>query len=85
MLPTFALTLSRGDTVVDRGVGANVLKSPALALAHLARVLADLPQFPPLAAGEIVTTGRARDGGEPRSAGRHAADLRADARRAATP
>jgi 2-keto-4-pentenoate hydratase len=61
MLPTFTLTLSRGDTVIDRGVGANVLKSPALALAHLARVLADLPQFPPLAAGEIVTTGTITD------------------------
>ena len=60
-LPAFALTLSRGNTVVDRGVGANVLKSPALALAHLARVLADLPQFPPLAAGEIVTTGTITD------------------------
>jgi 2-keto-4-pentenoate hydratase len=61
MLPTFALTLSRGDTVIDRGVGANVLKSPALALAHLARVLAAQPQFPPLAAGEIVTTGTITD------------------------
>jgi 2-oxo-3-hexenedioate decarboxylase len=61
MLPVFAVTLSRGDTVVDRGVGANVLKSPALALAHLARVLAELPQFPPLVAGEIVTTGTLTD------------------------
>jgi 2-oxo-3-hexenedioate decarboxylase len=61
MLPTFALTLSRGGTVVDRGVGANVLKSPALALAHLARVLADLPKFRPLAEGEMVTTGTITD------------------------
>jgi 2-oxo-3-hexenedioate decarboxylase len=61
MLPGFAVTLSRGDTVIDRGVGANVLKSPALALAHLARVLAELPQFPPLIAGEIVTTGTITD------------------------
>jgi len=61
LLPTFGLTLSRGNTVVDRGVGANVLKSPALALAHLARVLAGLPKFPPLAAGEIVTTGTITD------------------------
>jgi len=60
-LPTFALALRRGDTVIDRGVGANVLDSPALALAHLARVLADQPQFPPLAAGEIVTTGTITD------------------------
>ncbi len=61
MLPAFGLTLSRGETVIDRGVGANVLESPALALAHLARVLAALPQFPPLAAGEIVTTGTITD------------------------
>jgi 2-oxo-3-hexenedioate decarboxylase len=60
-LPAFALTLARGDTVMERGVGANVLKSPALALAHLARVLAGLPKFPPLAAGEIVTTGTITD------------------------
>jgi len=45
MLPIFELTLSRGDTVIDRGVGANVLKSPALALAHLARVLATCRNF----------------------------------------
>jgi 2-oxo-3-hexenedioate decarboxylase len=60
-LPTFAVTLSRGDTIVDRGVGANVLDSPALALRHLARLLATQPEFPPLAAGEIVTTGTVTD------------------------
>jgi len=41
----------------DRGAGANVLGSPLAALAHLLRVLAQLPAMPPLAAGEIVTTG----------------------------
>ena len=61
MLPEFELTLRRGDAVVDRGSGANVLGSPALALAHLANVLAIQPQFPPLAAGEIVTTGTVTD------------------------
>ena len=60
-LPTFSLTLKRGDEVIDEGVGANVLDSPALALAHLARVLARQPQFPALAAGEIVTTGTITD------------------------
>jgi len=60
-LPAFRLTLSRGDKIIDRGVGANVLKSPALALAHLVRVLAGLPKFPPLVAGEIVTTGTITD------------------------
>ncbi len=60
-LPTFTLTLRRGRTIVDRGVGANVLGSPALALVHLARVLATQPQFPPLEGGEIVTTGTVTD------------------------
>ena len=60
-LPTFALTLRKGEKVVDRGIGANVLGSPALALAHLSRVLAGQPQFAPLAAGEIVTTGTVTD------------------------
>ena len=55
------MTLSRGDAVIDRGVGANVLDSPALALGHLARLLADQPQAPQLAAGEIVTTGTITD------------------------
>ncbi len=60
-LPTFGLTLRKGDAVMDRGIGANVLDSPALALAHLARVLGRQPQFAPLAAGEIVTTGTLTD------------------------
>ncbi|GAB4372901.1 MAG: fumarylacetoacetate hydrolase family protein [Kiloniellaceae bacterium] len=60
-LPAFTATLSKGDSVVDRGTGANVLDSPALALATLARVLAGQPQMPPLAAGELVTTGTLTD------------------------
>jgi len=60
-LPSFELTLRRGDDVIDRGVGANVLGSPALALAHLAGVLAEQPAMPPLAAGEMVTTGTVTD------------------------
>ena len=60
-LSTFKLKLSRGDAVIDRGTGSNVLGSPALALGHLARLLADQPRFPPLAAGEIVTTGTITD------------------------
>jgi 2-oxo-3-hexenedioate decarboxylase len=50
-------TLSRDGAVADRGIGANALGHPALALAFLADVLAEQPQFEPLAAGEIVTTG----------------------------
>jgi 2-keto-4-pentenoate hydratase len=60
-LPGFALTLRREGESIDTGVGANVLDSPALALAHLARVLSGQPQFPRLAAGEIVTTGTITD------------------------
>ena len=60
-LPAFELTLSRRDTVIDRGIGSNVLGSPALALAHLARLLAEQPRSPSLAAGEIVTTGTITD------------------------
>ncbi|MFO1315846.1 MAG: fumarylacetoacetate hydrolase family protein [Burkholderiales bacterium] len=60
-LPRFELTLRHGDRVVDRGVGANVLDSPALALAHLARVLATQSAAAPLAAGEFVTTGTVTD------------------------
>jgi 2-oxo-3-hexenedioate decarboxylase len=51
------VTLSRNGEVRDRGVGANALGHPAAALAHLAAVLAGQPQFEPLAAGEIITTG----------------------------
>jgi 2-oxo-3-hexenedioate decarboxylase len=61
LLPGFQATLMRGETMIDRGVGANVLGSPALALAHLVRVLATQPRAPPLAAGEIVTTGTITD------------------------
>jgi 2-oxo-3-hexenedioate decarboxylase len=60
-LPGCQVTLSRGDAVVDRGVGSNVLDSPALALGYLARLLREQPQAPPLAAGEIVTTGTITD------------------------
>jgi 2-keto-4-pentenoate hydratase len=43
--------------MVDRGVGANVLGSPLLALAHLVDLLKRQPEAPPLRAGEIITTG----------------------------
>ena len=60
-LPIFELTLSRGSAEVDRGVGSNVLGGPLSALAYLGRVLAGQPNFEPLAAGEIVTTGTVTD------------------------
>ncbi|MEA3055162.1 MAG: hypothetical protein QOD30_594 [Actinomycetota bacterium] len=61
MLASFEVSLRRGDEVVDRGVGSNVLDSPALALGHLARVLSSQSLHPQLAAGEIITTGTLTD------------------------
>ncbi len=61
LLPGFELTLRCGDEVIERGVGANVLGSPALALAHLAGVLAGDREAAPLEAGELVTTGTVTD------------------------
>ena len=46
---------------METGDGANVLDSPANALVHLREVLASQPLFPPLAAGEFVTTGTVTD------------------------
>jgi 2-oxo-3-hexenedioate decarboxylase len=57
LLPAVEVELYRGDMLIDRGVGANVLGSPLEALAHLAELLAKQPAAPPLAAGEIITTG----------------------------
>lgn len=61
LLPVFRATLHKGGVVVDTGVGANVLDSPALAITHLANVLAQHPEHPPLVAGELVTTGTITD------------------------
>jgi 2-oxo-3-hexenedioate decarboxylase len=60
-LPRLKVTLRKGETVIDRGVGANVLDSPLLALAFLVEVLSRDPQADPLAAGEIVSTGTLTD------------------------
>ena len=60
-LPSFEVALLRGDALVERGVGANVLGSPVRALTHLRDVLGAQPWAPPLAAGEIVTTGTITD------------------------
>ena len=56
-LAEFEATLWRDGDLVDRGAGANVMDSPALALGHLARVISEQPGAPALGAGEIVTTG----------------------------
>ena len=51
------VTLTKGEKVMDRGVGSNALDHPALALAYLADIVARQPRFDPLARGEVVTTG----------------------------
>jgi len=56
-LREFHVALARNGTVEAEGTGANVLDSPLLAFAHLAEGLAHTPQFPPVEAGEVVTTG----------------------------
>ncbi len=60
-LPFLKVTLSKGGEVKDQGIGSNVLGSPLLALAFLLEVLAKQKESPPLAAGEIVTTGTLTD------------------------
>jgi 2-oxo-3-hexenedioate decarboxylase len=60
-LPGARLALMKGEAVVERGLGSNVLGSPLLALGHLVGLLRDQPEAPPLAAGEIVSTGTLTD------------------------
>jgi 2-oxo-3-hexenedioate decarboxylase len=60
-LPRFEMILRKGETVVDRGTGEIVLGSPLAALGHLVDLLAGQPEAPPLAAGEIVSTGTLTD------------------------
>jgi 2-keto-4-pentenoate hydratase len=56
-LSRFEIDLFRNGRLADRGRAANVLDGPLFALRHLAETLAQDPQSPPLARGEIVTTG----------------------------
>jgi 2-oxo-3-hexenedioate decarboxylase len=56
-LSRFEIDLFRGGAHVDHGAAANVLDGPLFALRHLAEALAQDPLSPPLAEGEIVTTG----------------------------
>jgi len=56
-LSRFEISLSRNDQLVDRGQAPNVLDGPLSALRHLNDLLAADTHNPPLAAGEIVTTG----------------------------
>ncbi len=56
-LARFEIVLAREGVELDRGSAANVLGGPLSALRHLVGLLAADPVNPPLAAGEIVTTG----------------------------
>jgi 2-oxo-3-hexenedioate decarboxylase len=56
-LPGVEVELAHDGRVIDRGVGANVLGSPLESLGYLVDLLARQPDAPPLAAGEVVTTG----------------------------
>ena len=51
------VALSRGDEVVERGQGANVLDGPLHALHHFLRTLRECPGAPGLEPGDVVTTG----------------------------
>jgi 2-oxo-3-hexenedioate decarboxylase len=56
-LRRFTVDLTREGLHEAQGVGANALDSPLLALAHLVEVLSLQSSFPPVQAGEIVSTG----------------------------
>jgi 2-oxo-3-hexenedioate decarboxylase len=56
-LSAFEVDLFRNRVLVDHGRAANVLDGPIFALRHLVELLAGDSLNPPLAAGEIITTG----------------------------
>lgn len=56
-LARFEIALERDGEIVERGHSGDVLGGPLSALRHLVELLARDPVNPPLAAGEIVTTG----------------------------
>lgn len=56
-LRTFTIAFSRDGVVQAHGGGWDVLDTPLLAASHLISVLKYQPQFGPIRAGEIVTTG----------------------------
>src|SRR6185369_10057833 len=58
-LPKLKVELFKGKTVIDTGVGSNVLDSPLLALSHLLSLLEK--QKETLVPGEIISTGTLTD------------------------
>jgi 2-oxo-3-hexenedioate decarboxylase len=57
LLESLKVTLRGGEQFHAQGEGRNALGSPLLARGFLAKVLAAQPWAPPLAAGEVITTG----------------------------
>jgi 2-keto-4-pentenoate hydratase len=60
-LARFELVLMKHGKEVDRGIGEIVLGSPLAALGYLVELLSKQPEAPPLAPGEIVSTGTITD------------------------
>ena len=56
-LPVFQIELNCDGRLIDRGHAENVLGGPLSALRHLVGLLASDALNPPLAAGEIISTG----------------------------
>ncbi|MDF2097179.1 2-keto-4-pentenoate hydratase [Aquibaculum arenosum] len=56
-LHAFDIAIQRNGEPMDRGKATNVLGGPLTALRHLVELLPRDPYNPPLAAGEVVTTG----------------------------
>ncbi|HEX5210489.1 MAG TPA: fumarylacetoacetate hydrolase family protein [Pseudolabrys sp.] len=56
-LARFDIDLLCDGKLIDRGSASNVMDGPLSVLHHLAELLAADPDSPPLAAGDIVTTG----------------------------
>jgi len=56
-LPRVEAKLFKGERLLDKGVGSNVLGGPLLSLGYLVELLKKQPESPPLRAGEIITTG----------------------------
>lgn len=57
LLAATQVTLMKGDQIMDKGCGANVLDSPFLALHHFLAELRQCPRAPDLVQGDVVTTG----------------------------
>jgi 2-oxo-3-hexenedioate decarboxylase len=61
LLPELRVTLLRNGEPMESGRGADALGGPLAALGHLVETLAADPSAPPLAAGEMVSTGTLTD------------------------